>query len=170
MRRARGAQDRLGMMISRGTLEKVDPKKKMYEIDVKVSRDEQHTKIEFFQGYGFKANPKKPTKKEKAEALIVYPGGDRSHAIAVTVADRRYPIELKEGEVVVHHHSGDKIHFTDDGVFVSSAKKLHFKAPNIILEGDVDLGGTGGKLVHRKGDADSAGDTAVGSATKVRAL
>jgi len=43
-------------------------------------------------------------------------------------------------------------------------------SPKIVLEGDVHLGGDSGKLVHRKGDLDSDGDAAVGSASKVYAV
>ncbi len=51
-----------------------------------------------------------------------------------------------------------------------SGGKVHIKSGTIVLEGDVHLGGEGGQLVHRKGDADSSGDLAVGSATKVYAF
>ena len=47
---------------------------------------------------------------------------------------------------------------------------VHIIASKIVLEGDVHLGGEGGKLIHRKGDKDSAGDLAVDSASKVYAI
>ncbi|QCI65623.1 phage baseplate assembly protein V [Phreatobacter stygius] len=53
---------------------------------------------------------------------------------------------------------------------IQSAGTVRIKAAKIILEGEVDLGGEGGQLLHRKGDQDSGGDAAVGSATKVRAV
>lgn len=48
--------------------------------------------------------------------------------------------------------------------------KITVKAAEIVLEGNVHLGGEGGQLVHRKGDVDSGGDVAVGAATKVFAV
>lgn len=48
--------------------------------------------------------------------------------------------------------------------------KVVVKSGEIILDGNVHLGGEGGKLVHRKGDVDSDGDLAVGSASKVYAV
>ena len=48
--------------------------------------------------------------------------------------------------------------------------EIRLTASKIVLAGDVHLGGDGGELVHRKGDKDSDGDTAVGSATKVYAV
>lgn len=47
---------------------------------------------------------------------------------------------------------------------------VRITAPNIILDGIVDLGGEGGQFLHRKGDSDSGGDIAVGSASRVRAI
>lgn len=50
-----------------------------------------------------------------------------------------------------------------DGEVVWTTGKMVFNA-------ECHLGGEGGKLLHRKGDDDSDGDIAVGSATKVYAL
>ena len=44
---------------------------------------------------------------------------------------------------------------------------VHLSSPTIVLDGDVHLGGEGGKPVHRKDDVDSAGDVAVTHATRV---
>lgn len=44
------------------------------------------------------------------------------------------------------------------------------KGSVIVLEGDVHLGGEGGKLVHRLGDIDSGGDIAETAASRVYAL
>ena len=67
----------------------------------------------------------------------------------------------KAGEGVITV-GNTRIQFTGDRVTITS--------PTIVLEGDVHLGGEGGQLVHRKGDVDSDGDAAVGSATKVYAI
>jgi hypothetical protein len=50
--------------------------------------------------------------------------------------------------------------------------KVVITAGQIAFDGEVTLGGQpgAGELVHRKGDRDSDGDIAVGSATKVRAV
>lgn len=47
---------------------------------------------------------------------------------------------------------------------------IRLRGSPIILEGEVHLGGDGGKPVHRIGDRDSDGDVAVDGATKVFAL
>lgn len=55
-------------------------------------------------------------------------------------------------------------------VTLETSGVIRMKASQIILDGEVDLGGEGGELLHRKGDADSDGDTAIGSASRVRAV
>lgn len=59
---------------------------------------------------------------------------------------------------------------TGDSIIEVSGGGITLKASKIVLDGEVHLGGEGGALLHRKGDADSDGDTAVGSATKVYAV
>lgn len=54
--------------------------------------------------------------------------------------------------------------------FVMSGEALHVTAGQIVLDGEVHLGGEGGQLLHRKNDADSGGDIAVGSASRVYAV
>ncbi|EYR81875.1 phage baseplate assembly protein V [Shinella sp. DD12] len=64
------------------------------------------------------------------------------------------PLHIKIGSTVIQAGG--------DGVTITAGK--------IVLDGEVHLGGEGGQLLHRKGDADSDGDTAVGSATRVYAV
>lgn len=59
---------------------------------------------------------------------------------------------------------------TGDSVIEVSGGGITLKASKIVLDGVVHLGGEGGQLLHRKGDADSDGDTAVGSASRVYAV
>lgn len=57
-----------------------------------------------------------------------------------------------------------------NAVLAMSGDEVRILAGKIILDGEVHLGGEGGQLLHRKGDVDSDGDTAVGSATRVFAV
>lgn len=47
---------------------------------------------------------------------------------------------------------------------------MRLRASKIVLEGEIHLGGDGGKRVHRIGDSDDDGDVAVTGAAKVYAL
>lgn len=68
-------------------------------------------------------------------------------------ADAQNPTDRKQGEMAIAH----------DG-------PVRIRGSKIILEGEIHLGGEGGELVHRKGDQDTDGDIAVGSASRVFAL
>jgi hypothetical protein len=48
--------------------------------------------------------------------------------------------------------------------------EVRWTTGKMIFDAECHLGGDGGKLLHRKGDVDSAGDTAVGSASRVYAV
>jgi len=61
---------------------------------------------------------------------------------------------IRNGETVLILHEGE----------------FRVKSGKVVLEGDVHLGGEGGKLVHRKGDVDTAGNAADRSASKVYAV
>lgn len=64
------------------------------------------------------------------------------------------PLHIKIGSTVIQA-GGDSVRITSG---------------TIVLDGEVHLGGEGGQLLHRKGDLDSDGDTAVGSASRVYAV
>lgn len=63
------------------------------------------------------------------------------------------------------------VHIKVDGaVLAISSGRIELVAGTIVLNGEVHLGGEGGQLLHRKGDADSGGDVAVGAASRVYAV
>ncbi len=66
---------------------------------------------------------------------------------------------------------GAPLHIQIGGAtFVMSEDRIALTAGIIVIDGVVHLGGEGGQLLHRKGDADSGGDIAVGSAGRVYAV
>ena len=73
-------------------------------------------------------------------------------------------------EVIVSKGGGDITVRNARNVRVQATGEVRISAPKIVLEGEVHLGGDDGQLVHRKGDVDSDGDAAVGSASKVYAV
>jgi phage gp45-like len=148
---------RVGMSITRGTLEKTNDDTKWQEAEFKLLHDESVSDVEHVHPYGFSARPKGPTeengKKRKAEAVIIYPnGGSRSHGLAVVVGDRRYRLKsMAEGEVAIHDDQGQKVHLTRDGIVMEAPKKITFKVgkTTIVLdESGITL--TGGAIKHVK--------------------
>lgn len=68
--------------------------------------------------------------------------------------------------------AGGSVHLdrASGALTIQTSGTVRITAATIVLEGEVHLGGEGGQLVHRKGDLDSDGDAADGSATKVFAV
>lgn len=76
----------------------------------------------------------------------------------------------KPGDTVLYDAHGNAVSLIEKNIRIVSGGTVTIKAPKIVLDGEVHLGGEGGELVHRKGDADSGGDIAQGSASKVYAV
>lgn len=143
-----------GNAAKRATVEGTDDAPLMQEADLSLYHDEKMQGIEHFQPYGFTSRVKAPTsnggKKEKAEAVVIFAGQNSSHGIAVVIGDRRYRLKgLAEGEVALFDDLGQKVHLTRGGVVVETSLpvtiqsdvKVTLKAPKIILDGTVYLGG-----------------------------
>lgn len=135
MRRSTGRNtaDRMGMVVTRATVEKVDNSKKMQEADFKGLHEEGLSGFEVAHDYGFTAVPLAPDGGGKAEAFLIFPTGNRSHGIAVKIGDRRYrPTDWKPGESGVHDHQQQKVHVQENGVRVASPDKAisHVVADN----------------------------------------
>lgn len=69
-----------------------------------------------------------------------------------------------------HDKGGEAVIQIGNTRLLITGNEIRLKAGKIITEGETHLGGEGGQLLHRKGDVDSDGDVAVGSATKVYAV
>lgn len=148
-----GAAQRAFNGIARGTLVKADDAHKWQELTVRAEYGDKYSGVEVAHPYGFTAVAKPPADdktSEAAEVILVFPDGSRSHPIAIAIGDRRYRLQnLAEGEVALHDDLGQKVHLTRDGILVKTSKKVDveaddkvtIKAPKIILEGIVYLGG-----------------------------
>lgn len=76
--------------------------------------------------------------------------------------DRDHEAPSKSSDTAVIERGGSRIELGPDGIWLKGAK--------IVTDGETHLGGEGGRQLHRKGDADSDGDVAVGSASRVYAV
>lgn len=96
---------RLANTVARAVVQLVDDSTKLQLLQVGALADETIDGAEHHQSYGFSSVPL-----DGAEAVVVFPNGDRSHALVVSVSDRRYrPSGGVAGEVVVYTDEGDEI-------------------------------------------------------------
>lgn len=129
---------RVLLLLSRGTVNLVDDKTGLQEIQINLLRDETRDGLERFQEYGFTSVPH-----PGAEALAAFLGGNRDHGVILAAADRRYRVKgLKTGEVAIYTDEGDVIHFLRGReILVKSGGLVRMKAPLVRIEGNLEVTG-----------------------------
>lgn len=132
-------------MLARGTVVLVDALKKMQSLQMRLTAGELKDNAEHFEPYGFTSNPL-----AGAEVLTAFIGGDRSHAVVLVAADRRYRIQsLESGEVAIYTDEGDKIHFKRGRIIdietgtlnIKATTAVNFETPVINQTGQIISGG-----------------------------
>lgn len=102
---------RLANMVVRGVVQLANDAGMLQLLQVGALFGESIDNVEHFQPYGFSSTPL-----EGAEAIIVFPAGDRSHPIAIGTPDRRYrPTGGQPGDVNLYHSSGSKVTLMQNG-------------------------------------------------------
>lgn len=157
--------NRLNGLIGRAVLKAVDDARGLQTLQIELMADELCPDAERVQDYGFASHPH-----ADAEAVAIHPGGLRSHALVIAVADRRYRLRnMAAGEVALYDDLGQVVRLKRDGMAIESPFKVDLTAPQVTVTADhVDLGGAGGPAVARVGDTVAGGVITSGSA-KVRA-
>lgn len=87
--------------------------------------------------YGLSYRPK-----PGAEVYLVFPAGDRARGLALVVGDKRYQMDLLEGEVALHDDEGNYVKLGRDGVITAkAATKVVADTPLVQTTGDLTVGG-----------------------------
>lgn len=120
-------------LVSRALLTLADDSKKFQSLQITVLDGEVHEDVEHMQPYGFTSVPK-----PGAEGVVLFPGGDRSHGLAICIGDRRYRLcNLQSGEVAVYDLNGSKIVLKANGdIQIAPASGV------VSLAGDLNVSGT----------------------------
>lgn len=89
-------------------------------VDVSLITGELKAGAEHLEPYGFTARAN-----SGAEAVVLFPDGDRSHAVVVTMSDRRYRLKgLQTGGVAIYDNQGQSVTLTREGIVVDGAGKM----------------------------------------------
>lgn len=126
-------------LIGRAVVKSIDAASKCQTVDVELVGGQPKSGIEHFEPYGFTSRAN-----AGSEALVLFPDADRSHGIAVAVADRRYRLKgLKTGEVALYDDQGQSVTLTRNGIVVDCGGKIiTFKnAPKARFEMDIESTG-----------------------------
>lgn len=102
---------RISNLVGRGVIKRVDDAKKVQELQVDLLDGETRDEVESFGQYGLTSSP--PV---GAEAVAIFVGGRRDHALVIGVEDRRYRVKnLPTGEVCLYSQHGQTIVLKTNG-------------------------------------------------------
>ncbi|WP_460111730.1 phage baseplate assembly protein V [Pseudomonas sp. H3_D04] len=142
-------------LLARGTVVLVDAAKKLQGLQVRLTAGELKDGAEHFEPYGFTSNPL-----AGAEVLTAFIGGDRSHAVVLVAADRRYRIQaLASGEVAIYTDEGDRIHFKRGRIIDIETQTLNIKATTGV---NIDS-----PVINQTGKIVSQGDQVAGGISQI---
>lgn len=115
-------------MLARSVVRLIDDAKALQTLQVEALAGETRDRVERFQQYGFTAHPL-----AGAEAILLSLGGNRDHAVAIAVDDRRHRKNgLAPGEVALYTDEGDFIHFKRGRLIdVVAGTKVKVTAPDV---------------------------------------
>lgn len=103
--------NRLANTVARGVVQLVDDARKLQILQVGVMEGETIDDGEHHQPYGFYSVPL-----IGSEAVIVFPNGDRSHPLVITVSDRsKRPTDGDPGEVGIYGPTGARVRMMASG-------------------------------------------------------
>ncbi|MFJ2713849.1 phage baseplate assembly protein V [Pseudomonas sp. NPDC087346] len=140
----------LTRLLARGTVVLANSASKLQSLQMRLTAGEVNDDMEHFEPYGFTSSPL-----AGAEGVVTFIGGDRSHAIALVVADRRYRLQsLQSGEVAIYTDEGDKIHFKRGRVIDIETATLNIRASSAV---NIDT-----PVINQTGKIVSTGDQIAG--------
>ena len=112
----RPLRNRLANVLARAVVQLVDDAKTLQSLQTGVLSGEDRDDCERFQNFGFSGVPL-----AGAEAVILFPNGDRGRPLVVAVDDRRYrPRGKTAGTVTVYNHTGASVTITPLGDIVAT--------------------------------------------------
>lgn len=146
----------LTRLLARGTVVLAHSASKLQALQMRLTAGEVNDDMEHFEPYGFTSNPL-----AGAEGIVTFLGGDRSHAIALVVADRRYRLQsLASGEVAIYTDEGDKIHFKRGRIIDIETATLNIRASSAV---NFDT-----PVINQTGKIVSQGDQVAGAISQIK--
>lgn len=126
-------RNRMRMVIGRAIVSVVNDNTKIQLMQITLMKDQVKDGVERVQNYGFTGHPL-----PDAEAVAVFPNGNRDYGMIVAVDDSRYRIkDLPEGGVAVYDYDGNYVKLTE-------ANGIEIDAPNqkvtVKSGGDIEIG------------------------------
>lgn len=106
-------------------------------VQAQVLDGETLDNLDRVEPYGLSYRPKPGSR-----AYLQFPSGDRSYGIALIIGDKRYQLDLQEGEVALHDDEGNYIMLKRGGIIEAKASaKVVAQTPLFETSGDAKIGG-----------------------------
>lgn len=107
------------------------------KVQARVLDEEVLDNLARVEPYGFSYRPL-----PGCETYLLFPAGDRSYGVAIIIGDKRYQMDLVEGEVAIHDDEGSHVHLKRGGVIeVTAATKVIADTPLVEAAGDMLIHG-----------------------------
>jgi phage baseplate assembly protein V len=146
--------DKIQNMIARGVLQSVDDGSGVQVLGLSLLAGERRDSVERFQNYGFSSVPT-----GDAEAIVIFPGGDRSAGVVVALDERGSRLTgLAPGEVAFYSNAGNSVILKADGeievtgqrltinteadVTIATPTAVLLRTPLLRVEGDITASGS----------------------------
>lgn len=124
---------RLQLLCAQGVVNLIGADK----VQVRVLDGETLDNIQRVEPYGFSYRPKPGSR-----AYLFFPAGDRSYGMALVIGDKRYQMDLQEGEVALHDDQGNFVKIGHGGVVTAKASaKVIADTPLFETTQDAKIGG-----------------------------
>ncbi|MEQ1671343.1 MAG: hypothetical protein ABL893_10830 [Hyphomicrobium sp.] len=164
LRRLPELERRVRNMVRYGAVEEVDPAKGVFRFKDDGGKPEHSLETDWIPWAEQGGQTKTWTPLKKGQRMVIFsPSGNIADAIG-------FPAQFSNANGAPSDKGDENVEVIGNTRITRTADQVTIESPKIVLKGEVHLGDDGGQLLHRKGDVDSDGDVAVGSATKVYAV
>jgi len=107
------------------------------KVQVTILDGETLNNVHRVEPYGFSYRPK-----PGCRAHLFFPAGDRSYGVALVIGDKRYQMDMAEGEVALHDDEGNHVYIKRGGeIEVKAAVRVIAQTPLFETSGDAKVGG-----------------------------
>lgn len=116
-------------------------------LQIKTSTGKTNDRIKRLHNYGFMSRPKVGSR-----AYLLFLGGVMSRGFSICVEDERHEMELAEGEVAMMDDKGNLVHFTKNGISITSLGTVEVIAKkDVTVKADGNIIADGSQIKLNKG-------------------
>jgi len=141
-------------VFSLGVLSRTRVNNKVKFLQVQMGDEFSLDDVEHLESFGFTSKAL-----AGADVVLMSEGGNRGKPVCIMTADRKYRIEIAEGETAIYNQHGDKVHLkADRTIECVTPVKVLLSTPLVECQEDLTVHGN----VQVDGDSNIDGNNTVG--------